>query len=239
MRRRISPRSTRSARSAGCSISPTKSTSTSLRGRDVGSAGAAPGAAAHTISIYSISKAYGSPADEWLHGRTGIACRRRQQDSGHAADLRAARLARPPSARCGRDAPTATARRHPGGVRSRVLERLGGWRSGGDPDRGWRVLLPAAHPHVDGLDDARRRLIVGTSRPRLDDLRPDRRVLSSRLYGALEADTVDEGIGRLDRKDRGRLSVDGMWEQAFSPCNPPSGPAGLKPCPQRGLSEET
>ena len=58
------------------------------------SPGSIDGAAAHTISLFSLSKAYGMAS--WRVGYMvipGVAVGRGQQDSGHAADLRAGRLA--------------------------------------------------------------------------------------------------------------------------------------------------
>ena len=80
---------------AGSSTSTTRPTSTSpTRRRGISRRARSPDAAGHTISLYSLSKAYGMAS--WRVGYMVVpagAGRGDQQDSGHAADLPAGGVA--------------------------------------------------------------------------------------------------------------------------------------------------
>ena len=204
--RRRCVRSTRSAASAASSTSTTRPTSTSPTAASATSRrDRSTGAGRHTISLYSLSKAYGMAS--WrigLHGDPRGALGRGQQDSGHAADLcavgvagrgrRGARRRPPPTPPTRLDGLDADAPAHARGRSTRPAMPC-------DvplPDGAFYFFVRVRSAHVDPMALTER---LDPRTPRGGDSRVARsatRRCSIRVsYGALDAGTVAEGLGRL------------------------------------------
>ncbi len=166
------------------------------------SAGAAPGASAHTISIYSLSKAYGFAS--WRIGymvvpeALALAVNKIQDTllicAPHVSQAAAIGALRAGRAYCDRHVATLA------GVRARVLERLSSIADLCEVPTaaGAIYCLLRVHTTMDAMTLAERLIrehrvatVPGTTFGLTDGcyLRVS--------YGALEADTVDEGVGRL------------------------------------------
>ena len=201
-RRAICAPSTRCARSAACGTSRRGLRVLHLRSGDARVAGrGSRRRGAHDLALLAVEGVRVRELAHRLHGGPGdaVAAVNKIQDTllicaphvSQAAAIGAlrggARLLRSSRRHAGRRARVACS--------SAVGESAISARS---PIGGWRLLLPAAHAHGHGRDDARR-----TSDPRASrrdgarhDLRADEGCYLRVSYGALAPETVDEGVGQ-------------------------------------------